>query len=207
MKMPIIAIDVDDVLADSTESVRRQVNKKLGLNLQPEHYKVPGDYWGYYETVWATHGLSDQITIETLDTDMTIDQSHILPYVGANKVLRRLAKHFELVVTTSRNADWEAATIAWLDSNFPGVFKRVIFTDSVHNPGQKSKGEICHEIGASWLVDDNVEHAKTALEQGVSVVLFGEYGWHHTGHTLPDHVLRCKSWIELGTYFERQRRH
>jgi 5'(3')-deoxyribonucleotidase len=201
MKKPIIAIDIDDVLADSTESVRLLVNKKLSINLQPEHYKVPGDYWGYYEGVWASHGLSEQISLERLDTDMTADQSHITPSAGADKVLKRLAKDFELVITTSRNDDWEKATLIWLENHFPGVFSRVIFTDSFHNPGQKTKGEVCREIGAAWLVDDNVGHAQTALEQGVKVVLFGEYGWHHQ---VPKDIPRCKSWAELGDYFERQ---
>lgn len=58
MKRQIIAIDVDDVIADSTEVTRLVVNKNLGIDLQVEHYRVPGDFNNYYEDVWRAHGLS-----------------------------------------------------------------------------------------------------------------------------------------------------
>ena len=97
---PIIAIDVDDVLAASTESVRLQVNRQLGVELKPEHYQVPGEYWEYYENVWAHHGL--KISLDELDSHMDQDQSHMAPHDGAPEALKKLAETYELVVITSR---------------------------------------------------------------------------------------------------------
>jgi hypothetical protein len=52
-----LAIDIDDVLANSTDALRLFVNLKRGVDLTEEHYKIEAEYWGYYESVWAQHGI------------------------------------------------------------------------------------------------------------------------------------------------------
>ena len=52
MDKPIIAVDIDDVLADSTDALRRVINERLGVNLTPEDYLIKEDYWDHYEEVW-----------------------------------------------------------------------------------------------------------------------------------------------------------
>lgn len=50
-----IAIDVDDVIADATESVRLVANSYPGINLTPDNYRsVEAEYWGYYTEVLGT---------------------------------------------------------------------------------------------------------------------------------------------------------
>lgn len=197
MKQPTIAIDIDDVLAQGTESIRLQVNKLLGINLQPEHYAIPGDYWRYYERVWTEHGIANKVDWSVLDAQMVIDQSHMPAFPEARRVLGELAKKYKLVVVTARNISWEAATKVWLDTQFPGVFSGVFFAGRLDSP--KSKGEICAELGVSWLIDDNVDHAHTAVEQGVKVILFGDYGWHK-GREIHETVVRCKDWQDVSDY-------
>jgi 5'(3')-deoxyribonucleotidase len=198
-KKQIIAVDIDDVLAQGTESLRLEVNKRLGVHLLPEHYQVPGPYWGYYEQVWETHGLADRITMAELNPQMEQDQSHVPAVEGARDALLKLKSHYELVVVTSRESSWQAATTSWLDVQFPQTFSQVLFTNGRAGLKQKNKGQICKEISATWLIDDNVEHAKTALAEGVRVVLFGDYGWHQD---VPEDIVACKDWNAVVEYFD-----
>lgn len=199
MKKPIIAVDIDDVLADSTESLRMAVNARLGVDLQPHHYRIPGEYWGYYDSVWQANGIGGRVTLDELDPQMKEDQGHVQPMPDARKVLVRLQTCYDLVIVSARSLQWYDATIVWLETQLPGLFNQVVFADGLTGLQQRSKGKLCKEIGAQWLIDDNVDHAQTALDEGMSVVVFGEYGWHAKG--IPDGAVPCKNWQEIGEYF------
>lgn len=200
MKKPTIAIDIDDVLAQGTESLRLEVNKRLGVHLLPEHYRIPGDYWHYYETVWKVNGLSELITMEELNPQMVEDQSHVPPFKQARAVLNKLTKNYRLIVVTARKLEWEPATQRWLAMHFPNVFDGLYFAGH-YEESHQTKGELCRELGAQWLIDDNVGHAETALEQGIKVVLFGDYGWHKNKEIHKD-IVRCKDWPAVLEYFD-----
>jgi len=193
----VIALDIDDVLSGSMESVRREVNERLGINLQPEHYSIPGTYWDYYEMVWAQHGLA--IGFDDLDEQSV--KSRYVPITGARQALEKLAMHYKLVAITSRKEEWKGMTLDWLDENFPGVIDSVIFAGNKEHSVIRTKGEVCTELGAKWLIDDNVEHAEGALGHGITAVLFGDYGWHK-GIDIHKDIVRCKDWAAVLEYFD-----
>ena len=197
----IIAVDVDDVLADSTEFWRKEVNNRVGLNLEREHWRVPGEYSGYYTRLWEAHGIGHLFSVDDIDAFMKHDQSLIWSTESASHVLRKLAEKYELAVVTARNTAQEAATRRWLDEVFPGVFSRVYFTWQPDTETAKNKGEICADIGAKWLIDDSPVHCRDALAHDVQPILYGEYGWHVD---IPMGVVHFKSWQEIGSYFDEQ---
>jgi 5'(3')-deoxyribonucleotidase len=199
MRKPIIAVDVDDVLADSTEFWRLEVNKRANINLQTEHWRVPGEYSKYYERIWEAHGVNHLISIDDIDGYMMTDQSGVRPVPDAIKTLRKLASTYELVVITARNSAQETATRKWLDAVYPDIFDQIYFTWDAAGETSRSKGEICAEIGASWLIDDYPGHCKSALEHGVRAVLYGTYGWHTD---MPMGVVHCKTWKDIEGYFD-----
>jgi 5'(3')-deoxyribonucleotidase len=199
MPKPIIAVDIDDVLAQGTESLRVEVNERLGVSLTTKHYSVPGEYWGYYERVWEKNGLSGLISMEELNPRMVEDQSHIPPFKQAHEVLRKLAMRFQLVVVTARKAEWERATRYWLEVHFPHTFTNIYFAG--RRTEKQTKGDLCKELGAEWLIDDNVLHAQSALDCGTKVILFGNYGWHQKVNIHND-IIRCKDWDEVNEYFD-----
>lgn len=196
MAKKVIAIDVDDVLANSTEAFRRVVNDHLNVNLLPEDYRIEADYDKYYEQVWQQNGLGGKVNYTDFEPQMVEDQSHIQPHQDAQSVLGRLAKKYRLIIVTSRPATWRKATDRWLEQHFPDLFSEVLFTDETDG---KSKGQLCKEYSAGWLIDDNVGHAQSAIDAGLEVVLFGDYGWHHK---VPAHFHRCKTWALIEEYFD-----
>ncbi len=202
MKRTIIAIDIDDVIADSTEAIRLSVNKRYNVNLKPEHYQVEGDFWGYYERVWDMHNLSDRVNYQDESAEMAVDQSHIPLLPGALFAITELSKRFDIIFITARYTEWQEATAVWLDKNLSGLFKDLHFAGNSEHADKKTKGQQAKEVGASWLIDDNPEHCLTAIAEGVNTVLFGEYGWQHDA---PQDLLRCRDWPAVLEYFDAVR--
>jgi uncharacterized HAD superfamily protein len=135
-----------------------------------------------------------------LDPQMQIDQSHIAAMDGAHQALEKLKQRYTLVVVTAREPEWETATTVWLEANFPGTFREMVIVgrEGVKN---RNKGQLCKDIGAEWLIDDNPEHARNAIEEGIKVVLFGTYGWHQD---VPSDMPHCKTWTEVEEFFYGQ---
>jgi len=195
MSKEIIAIDIDDTIAASSEALMIEVNRAFGCQLTSADYAIEADYQGYYEQVWQRHGLT--IDLAQLLTDMTVDQSHMKVMPGASAALTHLANRFELQVVTARNRAWYQATMAWVTTNFPNLFAAVNFTTVYEQP--LSKGEMCRDIGASCLVDDNPAFCRSAQVAGIDTVLFGNFAWQH--HTCPS-ITRCQDWTAVVSHFQ-----
>jgi 5'(3')-deoxyribonucleotidase len=193
-----IAIDIDDVIANTTEALRVRVNERVGVNLQPEHYQVKGEYWGYYTRVWHAHGLAEKVHYGDIVQEMSDDQSYVPLLPGAALAIDELAKKFNLILITARESSWEVATRQWIDAHLTGKFIELYFMANHHDATAKNKGQLCRELGASWLIDDNAEHCQAAINEGIQAVLFGNYGWQLL---IPKAAVRCMDWPAVVEYF------
>lgn len=192
-----IAVDIDDVIADTTYAVRNRVNEIFSASLREEHYRVQGEYWGYYERVWRQHGLN--YTLAQIDEELALDQASVPLLAGAEYAIDQLLKKYRVILITSRKVELEAATKKWLHEHFGKSSPELYFSQSHYQDGAKNKGQLCVELGAQLLVDDNIEHCKTAKNEGVDSVLFGDYGWHYD---IPSDLKRCKGWPEVLEYID-----
>lgn len=198
--MKKIAIDIDDTLADSLDVFIKKINERSSKQLAPEHYQAPYGYWGYHERVLKSHGID--IDPEEIYAEIAIDQSRYPLLAGAEYAVGELAKKFEITLITSREPAAEAATIKWLKQALPNLDIKLLFAkNNVVGTGTKTKGQICKELGISLLIDDNPEHCISALDSGVSAILFGNYGWHHDA---PQHLVRCADWPAVLDYINEQ---
>lgn len=197
-----IAIDIDDVLADSTDLLRRFVNERHAVSLQEHHYRVKGPYWGYYEMVWRNHDINGDGIMDEFHKVYAFDQSGVAPINGAAEALARLKGRFRLIAISARAAEQQLATERWLSDKFENVFEAVSCLDVHRNPGL-SKGEACRIAGAEYLIDDNIDHCKSALDRQIQGILFGDYGWHDDS-LMPDGVVRCRDWYAVLEYFDGQ---
>lgn len=190
-----VSIDIDDVIADSTEAMRLLVNERTGAILTREDYfNVGGEYWGYYERVWREHGLHDQVSFKDLSAEMAVDQSHVPLLPGAEFAVHELLKQFNVVFVTSRDASWESATRRWLSEQFQHDEPQVYFAEHHKDVRAKTKGQLCKELGAVLHIDDNVAHCQSVLDEGIAAILFGSYGWQTD---IPSGLTCCKDWPEV----------
>jgi 5'(3')-deoxyribonucleotidase len=201
MTKPIIAIDIDDVLGSQVQVIIAFSNEKYGMDLTPEDFKKEGPYWGYWEQVWGVDDTEGKKRIEEF-----IRAGHILNQpimTGALDVIHRLKENYELVVVTARSDMYIEDTHKWLARHFPNVFTDVRFVPVWDKSKQVTKAMICKEIGADYLIDDNLEHCNLAAEEGITAVLFGEYGWNVNKDISPS-IVRVKDWAAVGEYFREK---
>ena len=191
-----IAVDIDDVLTKSTDLIRQEANYYAGIDLQPEHYMVPGEYWNYYETIWEAHGILDKVNFDNFELKL---KSDVLPQEGAVEVLHRLSRRFNIVVITARNEQWREATETWLEQHFIDTPLKLYFAGNTEHAVHRTKGQLAAELGASWLIDDHVKHCIDANIAGVTALLFGSYGWQQS---IPDTIIQFKNWQEIEEYFD-----
>ncbi len=199
MSKRTIAVDIDDTLAQSLDAFRQRVNEQANANLTAEDYKIEADYWGYYEKVWDTHGLSNPFTSADIFGELHTNHDLVPLLPGAEFAVHELMKRFDVVLITARDLKWQEATKEWLQLQFGDKMPDVYFSGGHHNEGSKNKGQICVELGADWLIDDNVEHCLAAISEGVTPILFGDYGWQFTA---PKELVRCGDWQTVLDYFD-----
>ena len=194
---PIIAVDIDDVIAANAHAFVEYSNQKYGTHLTIDDYQ---DHWG---EMWkVNHDETERRAVEYHES------AHIATYSiieGANETLRRLKKRFKIVVLTTRRNSINQLTKEWIDKYYPTIFDEVIFSGFFDSPTKESitltKGELVRDIGADYIIDDQIKHVQSAAKIGIKGLLFGNYAWNKTD-VLPENVTRVRNWEEVLKYFE-----
>jgi uncharacterized HAD superfamily protein len=198
VKKPIIAIDIDDVLAAEAAFVIAYSNQHWN------HRLTVDDYQEFWEAMWSVdHDEAERRSIELHAPGV---EGSYEPLAGACAALERLRERFNLAVVTSRREMVRQETLDWLDRQIgKDVFSQVVFTGiwdtGVVGAHQLTKTEILRSFGVSYLVDDQLKHCRAAAESGVRAVLFGNYPWNQAD-SLPDGVVRCADWAAVEEYFD-----
>lgn len=193
MSKQIIAVDVDDVLADHVAAFVRFSNSQYGTDLGKHNYD---DRWS---TLWDV----DRNEIERRALEFHTPES-IMEYgliEAAQAALILLSGKYDLAIVSARPRHVIDSTGVWLDKHFGPIFKEVHFLPYWEVENRKSKADICNQIGAEFLIDDIVKHCNLAAECGVKPLLFGDYSWNQTGEIHKD-VKRVKNWQEVLEYFD-----
>jgi 5'(3')-deoxyribonucleotidase len=194
MTKPVIAVDVDDVLAVHAEEVIDFSNKVYGTNLTIEDYDDK-----HWTVMWQIERKeSEERTRAFHDARMNT----LSVIAGADKVLQGLAQKYTLVVVTARPPYLEEVTRTWLGQYYKNLFSDYRFVNAwgLHNQKTVSKAEVCSQIGAQYLIDDSLKHASLAANAGIQVLLYGDYPWLR-GVSLRANMVRVKTWNEIGKYF------
>lgn len=199
MRRKIVAIDIDDVVADTVGAIVHNLSLMSGKEITEEHFKHPGEYWGYYEDLIKRLGLGEDFNYETVVSAIERNSHLIYPVEGAQEALKQIMKKVDVVFITARHLDREAETKKWVEQYFGVPAGDVHVLGNNFAGPLRSKGEVCVEIGAEWLIDDSPEHCLSAIEYGLQAILFGDYGWHFNA---PEHLHRAKSWKEVERFLD-----
>lgn len=186
MKRLVIAIDCDDVLVATTPFFIEAYNKKYGTSIQLSEVNSESfDVWqADAEEIGRRLG-------ELMETD---EYQLLAPTTHEIEALRELAQYHELHLVTARKELEREMTQAMLDRELAGVFTSMQFVGWTG-----SKGEVCKQLGAHMLIDDNVRHLHDAMKNGIpssGVVLYGDYAWN-TPDDKSSEILRCATWADV----------
>lgn len=192
-----IAVDVDEVLSASAEGFVKFSNERWGTNLTID------DYHEHWAKMWSVSEQEADNRMLVLNKEGIIKSYN--PVTSAEAVLKKLAKKFRLVVATSRSTYLSEETVIWIDKHYGGVFENIHHSGIYDADGEDrhlaTKAQLCLDIGADYLIDDQIKHCVGAAEVGVKAILFGDYAWSKTSKKLPKNVTRCKDWQEVLEYF------
>lgn len=196
-----IAIDIDDVISGTNEAVRLWGNRTSGVELAHEDYYVPGnEYWEYYDRIWAQHGIDNKLDFNVFEAELIKDQSQVPLIASASLIIKELQKRYHIILLTSRNPALEAGTRVWLKEHIAGDVE-LYFAKNGRMKIGRSKGELCKELGAFMLIDDNIEHCQSAIDNGVEAIVFGQYGWQTSE---VEGAVRCKDWPAVLEYINER---
>lgn len=200
MKKPVIAVDVDDVLAVNAANFITFSNQHWGTSLTVE------DFQEDFTTMWGVD--RDEVArrmTEYADLGIAADYPH---FEDAVPVLKDLKKRFDLVIVTSRRKLLVGHTLEWLEKYFSNIFQEVhhagIFDELKAGSFTATKADLCRQIGSDYLIDDQIKHCVAAAEAGITSVLFGDYSWNRTSQNLPSNVIRAANWQAVKDYFDKE---
>jgi 5'(3')-deoxyribonucleotidase len=197
-KKQIIAVDIDEVLSPLHDLFFAHHNEKYGT-----HYPIRDVGGSYYITDYS--GDSHDEAMRKIKQFVTSPEfAKVEPLEGATKVIEHLSAKYDLAIVTSRQDFYVDLTHRWLEKHFKGKFKHIFFTEYISGEGVKiPKSEFCLRIGASYMIEDNLEHAIECAAAGIEVLLFGDYPWNNAKN-LPDRVTRVVDWQAVREYFDDQ---
>ena len=192
----IIAIDLDEVIANTTPALIRYHNATYGTSLVFDDF-VNYEWW----QVWG--GTREQSVQKFLDFVESSYFNEITPVEGAPETIEQLQKNHTLHIVTSRQTELESVTLSWVEKYFPGVFSGLHIANHAQwaiSGKTRTKVEICHELQASLLIEDSLVFAKECEQDHIPVLLL-DYPWNKG--QLPTNTKRVQSWEEILLHIEK----
>eukprot|EP01023_Acetabularia_acetabulum_P022672 TRINITY_DN2227_c0_g2_i1.p1 TRINITY_DN2227_c0_g2~~TRINITY_DN2227_c0_g2_i1.p1 ORF type:complete len:300 (-),score=24.82 TRINITY_DN2227_c0_g2_i1:347-1246(-) len=196
-----VAVDVDEVLARFLDALNLYCKDRHGMV-----YDI-ADYDKYeFAKIWGCSSeYAAHIVHEFFTSEHFLEGVCVVP--GSKEALDQLSSMTDvnLEIVTSRQNVITKPTKRWIYSNFPGIFgDRVHICNQWSLEGkQRSKSEVCLQIGADILIDDNPRYAVECAKKGIQVLLFDWQSTYPWAQQLPqewvDHELITvvKSWQEI----------
>jgi hypothetical protein len=197
MNKPIIAVDIDDVLAAEAEFVVAYTNKHWGGNYTLKDYS---EAWNLF---WGVDVDEVERRAEILHRPGIVSQYRVIP--GSRDVLERLKETYELIVVTSRRQRVEQETQQWLDRHFPDIFSKLILTGFWDDPSIEdrhllSKGSLLNDHRVAYVIDDQQKHCISATDHGIKAILYGNLSDNQ--HTeAREGMAHLEDWRAVAEYF------
>ena len=187
----MVAVDLDDVLFDFLGYFFKWHNEHYGTDLLPEEM--------VYSTIWEAWGGTREEAAERVPMFFhEIDMLNIAPIEGAVPALNRLKGQFRLAIISARDSSTKNVTRAWIDEYFKDIFDHIVL--GIGNPLAETramtKAEVCRQLGADVLIDDQLRHARDVAEAGIPVLLFGDTP-SNQANSLPPDVMRVQDWAHV----------
>ncbi|GAA0138631.1 hypothetical protein LIER_34961 [Lithospermum erythrorhizon] len=192
----VVAVDVDEVLGNFVSALNQFIADRYSSN----HYVSEYHVYEFFKIWKCSRSEADFRVHEFFKT--TYFKKGIHPLPGALESLQKLSRFCDLSIVTSRQNIIKDHTIEWIEKHFPGIFREIHFGNHFALDGQsKPKSDICRELGAKVLIDDNPRYAIECAKEGISVLLFDyedSYPWSKMD-SLDQHPLITKvlNWKEV----------
>jgi len=181
----IIAVDVDDVLADFFDQLIIFHNDKYHTSFKKE------DFTSY--DVWNTWGETKEKSIQKVIQFCKSEYfERISPIEDSLHAIKLLEKNHKLIIVTSRFDIVADKTVAWLKKYYHDSFKEIHF--SQYDKDVK-KSELCKKLGAQVIIDDAERNILDCAQAGMTVLVY-DCPWNQHIRT-SDKIIRVYNWNDI----------
>ncbi|KAI5123754.1 hypothetical protein M0805_000345 [Coniferiporia weirii] len=180
--LPVIAVDLDDVLCQTNQSVADWHNTQYATNMILDDFH----YYHYWKNPYWGSPSDTLVKVKMYYATSIMTPKPVQGALEGAQALKNLG--FKLVIVTARHGAEYELTRKWLDQYFPDIFDELICTGQFLKDGEGNdihsragKDEVCHRIGAKLLIDDSAENALACARDAsppIPVLLFGDYSWN-----------------------------
>lgn len=187
-KMKIVrGIDLDEVLVNFVPHFLDYVQPIIGKMVYTDELKS----YNFWE-----HGVGKdrEEAVNLVDGFFESGLARALSVTdGAQEAVRDFLEEGEVFVVTARPWRYSRETNYLIKKNFPGLEGRIIYSSDFHG-GEKTKSEICTEIGAIYFYEDNIRYAKECARNVKNVYLF-DRPWNQ--EAVNGNIIRVKGWRDI----------
>lgn len=183
-----IGIDIDEVVVEYI----RHFLKFCEINLERKF--VLEDISEF--NLWRTLDISRE---EVVSIAKNFNEKNLfleLNFVeGFKDAINFLSKENELFFVTSRPIEIKEKTFKFFKEHFPESNFEIIFSDScLKKESEKTKADICKELGIKILVEDRRKYALDCAENNIKVFLMDKPWNRNCEH---ENIIRVKNWKEI----------
>ncbi len=183
-----IAVDCDDVLADSINLLKSAYNQRFEDKITQELSPI-WQQWHQRLGKERTERL-----IEIFWDPLFL--SSVKPMKDAVKGIEKLtSQQIEIVVITSRSSSTKKATQEWIKTHFKSQIKTIVHHQGKHFTSTIKKAETCQQLGVSLLIEDNPIFIEEARALKLKTIIFNQPWNKHLSES--SEIKRVLNWDEL----------
>lgn len=192
MNGKIVAVDIDEVLSETLKSMLKKHKYII------KHRKVEWEELSNYN-IWEIEDLwlskNEAIAMFAQFQLWSGLFNKIEPVQWAKKnILTLKEKWYKFYAITARLTVLKPTTLLRLNKHFYWCFEKVIFAN-FFTKWEKKKSDICREIWASVIIEDNLETCIDCSKQWIKCYLFDKP--RNQCENLPENIKRVYTWNEV----------
>lgn len=194
VKKPILACDIDEVLANWLGGFipwhNQQFQTSINLTQVNSH------------NISQVLGCDDEETADRVMHFCSLsDFDNIEPVIGSKEAVSYLAEKFNIILITARSSSLDKQTYNWVNKHFSGQITDIYHSAHLYTQrwSGKTKEKICQEIGAIAMVEDSYQHATLIAQNGTTTFLL-DYPWNNGEEH--QNIVRVKNWQEIVKSFK-----
>lgn len=192
MDNKIIAVDIDEVLSETLKSMLKKHKYKFNNHKVEWEDLVDYNVWNI-ESLWLTKNQAIRIFARFQLWSWLFNK--IEPVQWAKKNIQRLKEQwYKFYAITARLTVLKPATLLWLNRHFFWCFEKVIFAN-FFTKWEKKKSDICKEIWAKIIIEDNLDTCIDCANQWIKCYLFDKP--RNQLEKLPEWITRVYSRNEI----------
>lgn len=182
-----IGIDLDEVVFEFFKKYLEIFNKKFNTNVSLS------DLNKFH--IWEVTSISKEDSLQLANEFYNSESFNELELVeGVKEAISFLNKNYEIYFITSRPESIKEKTNLFLKNIFKEMNYQIYFSGGVWG-GNKSKGQICAELGIDFFVEDNLDYALSCAKRGIFTFLLDK-PWNKEGKP-HEKIFRVKNWKEI----------